>query len=369
MQVLVLVAPRNGIGRTTLVHRLAQQANRAGAGPIVLLDADPRGDLSERCAEKAQPDIIVVPWDDSCIGPEFQQLKARNGGLIIVDAPLPDQPKALHQVLSIADLIAVLVRPREDDVALLGGVVDAIKLAARPLVFVVNRAKRHGNMAAATAIALAQYGTVCPVILPEDEPVAPSLRAKVFRKIKRTDGQLKREQFWEYLSGRLEALHGELLHGEAGPTAGNDTTEGGRERRKFPRYSYDIGATFTWDRRVFPCRIKNISAGGLALTADISVPLGTRLKLHLPYLGEFDAISVHRDATSAGLRFVIDEWQQAELVRDLTNLVASGGGSAKSAGGSRQSRKAEAGDKGAGAGTGAPEDKAKGTKVKNRARG
>ncbi len=364
MQVLVLVAPRNGIGRTTLVHRLAQQAHRAGVGPIVLLDADPRGDLSERCAEKAQSGIIVVPWDDSCVGPEFQQLKARNGGLIIVDAPLPDQPKALHQVLSIADLIAVVVRPREDDVALLGGVVDAIKLAARPLVFVVNRAKRHGNMAAATAIALAQYGTVCPVILPEDEPAAPSLRARVFRKIKRTDGQLKREQFWAYLSGRLEALHG-----EAEPTASDDTTEGGRERRKFPRYSYDIGATFTWDRRVFPCRIKNISAGGLALTADISVPLGTRLKLHLPYLGEFDAISVHRDATSAGLRFVIDEWQQAELVRELTDLVGSGGGAAKSAGGSRRARKAEAGDKGAGARTGGPEDKAKGTKIKNRARG
>ena len=362
MQVLVLVAPRNGIGRTTLVHRLALQASRAGAGPIVLLDADPRGDLSERCAEKAQPGIIVVPWDDSCIGPEFQQLKARSGGLIIVDAPLPDQPKALHQVLSIADLIAVLVRPREDDVALLSGVVDAIKLAARPLVFVVNRAKRHGNMAAATAIALAQYGTVCPVILPEDEPVVPSLRAKVFRKIKRTDGQLKREQFWEYLSERGEAE-------PTAPTAGDDTTEGGRERRKFPRYSYDIGATFTWDRRVFPCRIKNISAGGLALTADISVPLGTRLKLHLPYLGEFDAISVHRDATSAGLRFVIDEWQQAELVRDLTSVVASGGASAKSAGGSRQSRKAAAGDKGAGAGTGAPEEKVKGTKIKNQARG
>ena len=388
MQVLVLVAPRNGIGRTTLVHRLALQASRAGAGPIVLLDADPRGDLSEICAKKAQPGIIVVPWDESCTGPEFQQLKARSGGLIIVDAPLPDQPQALQQVLSIADLIAVLVRPREDDVALLSGVVDAINLAAKPLLFVVNRAKRHGNMAAATAIALAQYGTVCPVILPEDEPVAPSLRAKVFRKIKRTDGQLKREQFWEYLSGRLEALHEELLHGAAEPTAptdGDDTAEGGRERRKFPRYTYDIGATFTWDRRVFPCRIKNISAGGLALTADISVPLGTRLKLHLPYLGEFDAISVHRDATSAGLRFVIDEWQQAELVRDLTNLVASGGGPgsgpakspggpAKSPGGSRQSRKAEAGENAAGARTGAPEDKApedkaKRTKIKNRAQG
>ncbi len=365
MQVLVLVAPRNGVGRTTLVHRLARQANRAGAGPIVLLDADRRGDLSQICAEEPQPDIIFVPWDDSCTGPEFQQLKTRSGGLIIVDAPLPEQPKALQQALSIADLIAVVVRPREDDFALLSGVVDAIELAAKPFVFVVNRAKRHGNMAAATAIALARYGTVCPVILPEDEPVVPSLRAKVFRKTKRTDGQLKREQFWTYLSGRLEALQG-----EAELAASVDTIDGGRELRKFRRHSYDIGATFTWERRVFPCRIQNISAGGLAVTADISVPLGTRLKLHIPYLGEFDAVSVHRDATSAGLRFIIDEWQQAGLVRDLTGLVASGGGGAKRAGGSlksRQSREAGLADKGASARKGPPEDKAKGTMIRKRA--
>ena len=365
MQVLVLVAPRHGVGRTTLAHRLARQAIRAGAGPIVLLDADPRGDLSQICAEQPRRDLIVVPWDRSCAGPEFQKLKARGGGLIIVDAPLPEQPKALQDSLSIADMIAVVVRPREDDFTQLNAVVDAAKATAKPFVFVVNLAKRHGNMAAATAIALAQYGTVCPIILPEDEKVVPSLRAKVFRKKKRTDGQLKLEQFWAYLSGRLEGLRE-----EPEPAASDEVSHDGQERRKFPRHSFDIGATFTWDRRVFPCRIKNISAGGLAMTADLSVPMGTRLKLHIPYLGEFDAVSVHRDASSAGLRFVIDEWQQAGLVRDLTSLVASGPDPGKRAGGSPKSREARgsaesaAADKVANPRRGAAEDKAAKTRAR-----
>jgi chromosome partitioning protein len=367
MQVLVLTAPKNGVGRTTLVHRLARQALQNDAGPVVLLDADPRGDLTQICTEQPRQDIIAVPWDESCSGPKFQQLKARPGGLIIVDAALPDQPNTLQQVLLIADLVAVVVRPREDDVAQLSATVDVIEAADKPFFFLVNRAKRHGNMAAATAIALAQYGAVCPIVLPEDEPVAPSLRARVFRKKKKNEADLKRDQFWAYLSGRLEALGG-----EAAPAERAESLDGQRERRKFPRHSYDIGATFTWDRRVFPCRIQNISAGGLAMTADIAVPLGTRLKLQIPYLGEFDAISVHRDAMSAGLRFVIDEWQQAALVRDLTGLIAAGP-AAKKAGGSNKSRQAreargEESEGDRGGRRRATEDKAKGASARKRAR-
>lgn len=353
MQVLVLAAPRQGVGRTTLAYRLARQASRAGGGPVVLLDADPQVDLTKRYADGARPeapsDLIVVPWDRSCAGPEFQRLKARAGGVIIIDAPLPERPEALGETLSVADLIAVVVRPREDDIALLGPVVEAVEAADRPCVFLVNRAKRHGNMAAATSIALAQYGNVCPIVLPEDEKLAPSLRARVFRRPKRGEGETKRAEVWSYLSERLDAICG-AGRGEASGGPGDDAQddraqedrlqedraqgEGGAERRQFVRHSFEVGATFSWEGQSFPCRIRNVSAGGLAFTTDMPVPLGTRLKVRVPYLGDFDAVSVHRDAVSVGLRFVIDEWQQAALVRDLAALV--GGGQA--AAGDAQSR-------------------------------
>jgi len=337
MQVLVLAAPRNGVGRTTLIHRLAQQARGTIGGPVVLLDAGPGGELAKRCAEKPETDLIVVPWDKSCAGPEFQQLKARDGGLIVIDAPLPDGRGTLGQALAVADLIAVVVRPREDDFAALGDVVAAAEAAQRPFVFLVNRAKRHGNMAAATAIALAQYGSVCPVVLPEDEKLAPSLRAKVLRRRKPLDSELKREEVWTYLAERLDAICGTA---DAGPA------HGGRERRRFPRQGYEIGATFSWKRQVFPCRIRNVSASGLAFTADMPVPMGTRLTIQVPYLGEFEAVSVHRDSGCVGLRFVIDEWQQAALVRDLAALVNAGGRLGKGAGGPHEDGKSGPADDG-----------------------
>ena len=138
MQVLVLAAPCNGVGQTTLAQRLAGQAKRTGARPVILLDAGPRGDLASRYAYKARPDLIIVPWDESCSGPEFGRLKAQPGGMIIVDAPLPEQPKALSETLSIADLVAVVVRPREDDFAQLGDLLEMIRAAEKPFVFLVN---------------------------------------------------------------------------------------------------------------------------------------------------------------------------------------------------------------------------------------
>ncbi len=332
MQVLALAAPRSGIGRTTLVHRLARLVERAGAGPVVLLDADPDQELTRRCAEAGESDLMVVPWDESCTGPEFLNLKAKGSGLIIIDAPPPEQPATLGQVLSIADLVAVVTRPLEDDIALLGKMIDIIESAAKPFLFVVNRAKRHGNMAAATAIALTQYDDVCPIILPEDERVAPSLRAKVFGKNKRRDGELKLEKFWTYLSGRLE-----IAATETAALAGEALVEERLERRRISRQSFDIGATFTWERGVYPCRIQNISASGLAFTTDVPLPLGARLKLQIPYLGEFEAEPVRSDENTVGLRFVINDWQQAGLVRSLIGLVNAGRSAVKHAAGSGRS--------------------------------
>ena len=46
MHVLVLASQKGGAGKTTLSRHLAVEAERAGAGPVVLLDADPQGGLA-----------------------------------------------------------------------------------------------------------------------------------------------------------------------------------------------------------------------------------------------------------------------------------------------------------------------------------
>ena len=143
-----------------MIDRLARLVERAGAGPVILLDADPNQELTQHWSSVGELGPIVVPWDESCTGPDILNLKAKGPGLIIIDAPPLEHPADLCQALSIADLVAVVVRPLEDDFAALGKMIGIIESAAKPFLFVVNRAKRPGNMAAATAIALAQYDAV-----------------------------------------------------------------------------------------------------------------------------------------------------------------------------------------------------------------
>ena len=47
MRVLAMASQKGGSGKTTLSGHLAVQAQRAGAGPVVLIDIDPQGSLAD----------------------------------------------------------------------------------------------------------------------------------------------------------------------------------------------------------------------------------------------------------------------------------------------------------------------------------
>lgn len=315
MKVLAFLAPQEGVGRTTLVAGLAAEAERNGAGPVVLIDAEPAGEHCRRAAAAGEGPMTVA-WDASCRGAGLDRLGDAGVGLVIVDAPLAPCD-VLMQTLERADLAVVVIRPNERDFSNLGPILDAVGRAGKPLTFVVNRAPEGGLLATATAIALSQYGPVCPVVPPERPELAggpDSLAARTSGRrclwpaqAKRPDADLAR--LWGYLNDRLAAA-----------AAAKD----GHERRRFARHAFDTAATFTWEGQVFPCRLRDISAGGLSLRSSVPLPIGARLLLHIPYLGEFEAEPVRAEGAVAGLRFILDEWRQAELVRDLRRLVNAG---------------------------------------------
>ena len=47
MRVLCFSSQKGGSGKTTLAGHLAVQAERAGAGPVALIDTDPQGSLAD----------------------------------------------------------------------------------------------------------------------------------------------------------------------------------------------------------------------------------------------------------------------------------------------------------------------------------
>ena len=52
MRALALASQKGGSGKTTLSGHLAVQAQRAGAGPFVLIDIDPQGSLADWLNER-----------------------------------------------------------------------------------------------------------------------------------------------------------------------------------------------------------------------------------------------------------------------------------------------------------------------------
>ena len=53
MQIVAIASQKGGAGKTTLAGHIAVQAERVGAGPVALVDADPQGSLADWWNERA----------------------------------------------------------------------------------------------------------------------------------------------------------------------------------------------------------------------------------------------------------------------------------------------------------------------------
>ena len=332
MRVLALAAPLDGAGRTTLAAWLGLEAERAGAGPVVWLDAAAEPALLGWAEEADLSRPFAERWDASCTPIEFQRLDTAGVGLVVVDCPALDQPERLASTLAVADLAVIVVQPRAESLAATGRMADAMDAAGKPFLFVVNRASEDGDMTTATAVALAQYGTVSPVILPERAdlaeaaPSSPSSTAPAMEPSAGAGSEIGR--LWEYLLQRLERCaptpQSTLPRSAMSQSAMYGSSDEGRERRRHARHSFEQYSTFTHDGRVFPCRVRDISAGGLSFVTQDRPALGARVTLHLPYLGEFVAEVVRHQDDIVGLRFAVEENRRADLVEELTALIGAG---------------------------------------------
>src|SRR4051812_36835475 len=97
MYVLVLASQKGGAGKTTLSRHLAVQAERAGEGPVVLIDADPQGGLAGWW-NRRQADIPVFFASNLDDLPQ-RLAQARQGGfkLVVIDTP----PQATSLIRSV----------------------------------------------------------------------------------------------------------------------------------------------------------------------------------------------------------------------------------------------------------------------------
>ena len=205
MRVLAFASQKGGSGKTTLTGHLAVQAERAGHGPVVLIDIDPQGSLSDWWNERTAEEPAFAQTTVVRLAADLEILRQQGFKLAMIDTP-PAITMAIQSVIQVAELIVVPTRPSPHDLRAVGATVDMCARAGKPLIFVVNAATPKARITADATLALSQHGTVAPVIVHQRTDFAVSMidGRTVMELDANTRSTAEIEALWTYVCDRLE---------------------------------------------------------------------------------------------------------------------------------------------------------------------
>lgn len=177
--VIALVAPKGGVGKTTLSTILMVAAMRAGLRPLGV-NFDSQGSLVKwsrkrslfrECNVKLVDLIEEATVLDLEPGRWREIVDVRGHGLVIVDTP-PGHSDAVQSIRSMcgaADLVLVPTSSSQADV-------DEVRayprqLGAKSAFFVFNRTNRRARLFPIAQGKLVAHGKVCPIDIPASEVI------------------------------------------------------------------------------------------------------------------------------------------------------------------------------------------------------
>jgi chromosome partitioning protein len=174
MRVIAVASQKGGSGKTTIAAHLAVRADAAGHGPVVLIDTDPQGSLAEWWRARAEDTPHLASVMPEALAANLAELRSYGTALAVIDTP-PALTGSIEQVIAMADLILIPVRPSPHDLRAAGGTVELARKAGKPFLFVVNSASPRASITAQAVAALSEHGRVAPVILYQRTEFAASM--------------------------------------------------------------------------------------------------------------------------------------------------------------------------------------------------
>jgi chromosome partitioning protein len=236
MRVLAMASQKGGSGKTTLSGHLAVQAQMAGHGPVVLIDIDPQGSLSEWWNERTAEYPAFAQTTVARLQADLEMLRQQGFKLAMIDTP-PAITMAIQSVINVSELVVVPTRPSPHDLRAVGATVDLCDRAGKPLIFVVNAATPKARITSDAAVALSQHGTVAPITIHQRTDFAASMIDG--RTVMEVDPNGKSAgevaQLWTYVADRLEKNFRRTVFSvptvSGGPGFGQRTAASGFGRR------------------------------------------------------------------------------------------------------------------------------------------
>jgi chromosome partitioning protein len=205
MRVIAIASQKGGSGKTTLAGHLAVQAEKAGAGTVALIDADPQGSLADWWNEREEPTPVFVHTSQQRLEQDIEDVRELGVDLLIIDTP-PAITATISDVIRVSDLVLIPTRPSPHDLRSVGRTVELVEALSKPLIFVVNGATPRARITSEAAIALSQHGTLAPSIIHQRVDFAASMidGRTVMELDPRSRSAKEIAKLWDYLKNRME---------------------------------------------------------------------------------------------------------------------------------------------------------------------
>lgn len=205
MHVVVLASQKGGAGKTTLTGHLAIAAEQRGVVPVVMVDTDPQGSLSSWWNRRQAPTPLLSPLPNLRELPaRLEELRSSGVRLVLIDTP-PAITSAIREVVRVADLVVMPVRPSPHDLDAIGATIDLARAAGVPFVFAVTQAKLNARVTPQAVALLSSHGTVAPSIIQDRVIYATGMTDGRTAGDIDPKGAAAREilDLWEFVEGRL----------------------------------------------------------------------------------------------------------------------------------------------------------------------
>jgi len=159
MEIIVINSQKGGSGKTMLCKHLAVEAERAGDGPVFLIDTDPQGTLTawHTKREADTPARVDLPFEGMEKG--LALIRSHGAAYCIIDTA-SGRIDIAKELFKLADLVIFPVQPSEDDLTAAPVTVKNLKGTGAPFVFVLTRVKPHTLITAQAAAILSKHGQV-----------------------------------------------------------------------------------------------------------------------------------------------------------------------------------------------------------------
>jgi chromosome partitioning protein len=163
MDVLTLVSTKGGCGKTTLTAHLAVEAERAGAGPVAVIDADPQASLARWWNSRSAETPAFVQTTLAELPQRLEELKAAGCRLVIIDTPGAEVSHT-RTIVEQSNLALIPSRPSPLDLGTLGTTVSIVEAVGKPLMFVLNAVTARTRISTQAVMALSQHGPVGAIL-------------------------------------------------------------------------------------------------------------------------------------------------------------------------------------------------------------